>query len=153
MVTANPTVALSSVLRFHLATSRLSVPSIVDTRVLLETWAIGNVKQGSPALGEAETILQQLQSIAEASHFLELDVRFHAALVKAARNYVVDVLMESLCDSIRNYTAGIAANLDDWTSVRARLEAEHHAILAALQEGDPREASTLVADHIERYYA
>ncbi|MFJ5700007.1 FadR/GntR family transcriptional regulator [Arthrobacter sp. NPDC093139] len=152
VVTADPTAALTSVLRLHVATSHLPVVSIVDTRVLLETWAAGNAKKESPALREAEALLEEMQTVGEAAAFLELDVRFHLALVRSAENLVVDVLMASLCGSIRDYTTLVATKLSDWESVRVRLQAEHQRILSALQEGRRDQASELVAEHIESYY-
>jgi GntR family transcriptional repressor for pyruvate dehydrogenase complex len=84
--------------------------------------------------------------------FLALDVRFHLALADAAGNAVVSAMMGSLRESITGYASRLTGNLPDWDATAARLRVEHHAILAAMQDGDGNRAAELVAAHIEGYY-
>ena len=46
VVIADPTTALSSALRLHVATSHLPVADVVQTRVLLESWAAARARAG-----------------------------------------------------------------------------------------------------------
>ncbi|MCX7522555.1 GntR family transcriptional regulator [Microbacterium sp. STN6] len=85
--------------------------------------------------------------------FLALDAQFHVSLAEASGNEVVAAMMAGLRDSIERYVQEGAATLPSWAQTSARLRAEHHAILAAIDEGDPAAASTRVHEHITGYYA
>ena len=153
VVIADPTTALGSALRLHVATSHLPVADIVQTRVLLESWAVARARPGTPALGEAEDLLEQMDAGPGVEDFLALDVRFHLALAAAAGNAVVSAMMGSLRESIQSYAGKLTKNLPDWDATEARLRAEHKEILAAINSGDGARASQLVTAHIEGYYA
>ena len=153
VVIADPTAALGSALRLHVATSHLPVKDIVETRVLLESWAASRARPESPALAEAARLLEQMDSCAETEAFLALDVRFHLALADAAGNAVVSAMMGSLREAIQDYAGRLTGNLPDWDATAARLRAEHRGILAAITGHDGGQAAQLVADHIEGFYA
>jgi GntR family transcriptional repressor for pyruvate dehydrogenase complex len=152
VVTADPAGALTSALRLHVATAHLPVPGIVETRKLLETWSATHSRPDSPALRDAASILQGMQFETEPEGYLDLDAKFHGALVKAADNVVVDALTSSLHDSIRGYTTLCASLADDWEDMRIRLQKEHELILDAFLRGQRGSAANLVAEHIDNYY-
>ncbi|MGO4192793.1 FadR/GntR family transcriptional regulator [Arthrobacter sp. YAF17] len=152
VVIADPAAALGSALRLHVATSHLPVKDIVETRVLLESWAASRARPESPALAEAARLLEQMDNCAETEEFLALDVRFHLALADAAGNAVVSAMMGSLREAIQDYAGRLTSNLPDWDATAARLRAEHRGILAAITSHDGGHAARLVADHIEGYY-
>ncbi|MGZ4661263.1 MAG: FadR/GntR family transcriptional regulator [Arthrobacter sp.] len=152
VVIADPTSALGSALRFHVATSHLPVADIVQTRVLLESWAAARARTDSPALAEAAGLLEQMDAGCTAEEFLALDVRFHLALAEAAGNAVVSAMMGSLREAIQSYAGKLTANLPDWEATAARLRAEHREILAAINSHHSDHAAELVAAHIEGYY-
>ncbi|MCB5293010.1 FadR/GntR family transcriptional regulator [Arthrobacter sp. SO3] len=153
VVIADPTAALGSALRLHVATSHLPVKDIVETRVLLESWAASRARPESPALAEAARLLGQMDGCTDTEEFLALDIRFHLALADAAGNAVVSAMMGSLREAIQDYAGRLTGNLPDWDSTAARLRAEHRGILAAISNHDGGSAAQLVADHIEGYYA
>lgn len=153
VVISDPTAALGSALRLHVATSHLPVKDIVETRVLLESWAASRARPESPALADAARLLAQMDSCADAEEFLALDVRFHLALADAAGNAVVSAMMGSLREAIQDYARRLTGNLPDWAATAARLRAEHRGILAAISSHDGGRAAQLVADHIEGYSA
>ena len=153
VVIADPTAALGSALRLHVATSHLPVKDIVETRVLLESWAASRARVESPALAEAARLLEQMDSCAGTEAFLALDVRFHLALADAAGNAVVSAMMGSLREAIQDYAGRLTGNLPDWDATAARLRTEHKGILAAITSHDGGQAARLVADHIEGFYA
>jgi GntR family transcriptional repressor for pyruvate dehydrogenase complex len=153
VVISDPTAALGSALRLHVATQHLPVADIVETRVLLESWAVSHARPDSPELATASRLLAEMEDEAVAvDGFLALDVRFHLALADAAGNAVVSAMMGSLRESITGYASRLTANLPDWDATAARLRAEHHDILAAVQQDDGERAAKLVAAHIEGYY-
>lgn len=154
VVISDPAAALGSALRLHVATQHLPVADIVETRVLLESWAAAQARRDAPELEEAATLLAAMDAPEGLSvdDFLALDVRFHLALAHAAGNAVVSAMMGSLRESIQGYAARLTGNLPDWNATASRLRTEHHAILAAVKEGDGSRAAQLVADHIEGFY-
>jgi len=154
VVISDPAAALGSALRLHVATQHLPVADIVETRVLLESWAAAQARRDAPELEEAATLLAAMDAPEGLSvdDFLALDVRFHLALAHAAGNAVVSAMMGSLRESIQGYAARLTGNLPDWNATASRLRTEHHAILAAVKEGDGSRAARLVADHIEGFY-
>ena len=139
VVIADPAAALGSALRLHAATRHLPVADIVETRVLLESWAVSRARPGSPALAEAAVLLDEMDAAPGTEDFLALDVRFHLALAEAAGNVVVSAMMASLREAIEGYAAELTKNLPDWDATTRRLRAEHRAILAHI-EGYYREA-------------
>ena len=153
VVIAEPTAALGSALRLHVATSHLPVKDIVETRVLLESWAASRARPESPGLAEAARLLAAMDSCNATDEFLALDVRFHLALADAAGNAVVSAMMGSLREAIQDYAGRLTGNLPDWNHTAARLRAEHRGILAAITNRDGARAAQLVAEHIEGYYA
>lgn len=174
VVISDPTAALGSALRLHVATRHLPVTDIVQTRILLESWAAAHVRPDAPELEAAAALLAEMDAVGPShdnpagaraaggspageagtsvDQFLALDVRFHLALADAAGNAVVSAMMGSLREAIQGYAAQLTANLPDWESTACRLRAEHHGILAALRADDGGRAAELVAAHIEGYY-
>lgn len=152
VVISDPTAALGSALRLHVATQHLPVADIVETRVLLESWAAARAKPGAPGLGLAAALLDDMDADRGVDDFLALDVRFHLALADAAGNAVVSAMMGSLREAIQGYAEKLTANLPDWDATAARLRTEHREILAAIMNDDGGRAAELVAAHIEGYY-
>ncbi|CAH0289749.1 HTH-type transcriptional regulator LutR [Arthrobacter sp. Bi83] len=153
VVISDPTAALGSALRLHVATQHLPVSDVVETRVLLESWAAARAKPDAPELLHASELLDDMDSAGPGvDEFLALDVRFHIALADAAGNAVVSAMMGSLREAIQGYAAKLTANLPDWDATAARLRSEHREILEAIRNGDGGRAAELVAAHIEGYY-
>jgi GntR family transcriptional repressor for pyruvate dehydrogenase complex len=153
VVISDPTAALGSALRLHVATQHLPVEDIVETRVLLESWAASRASPDAPELDAAGALLDEMAVDGLAiDDFLALDVRFHLALADAAGNAVVSAMMGSLRESIQGYAAQLTSNLPDWEDTASRLKTEHRAILAAVRNNDGERAAELVAAHIEGYY-
>jgi GntR family transcriptional regulator, transcriptional repressor for pyruvate dehydrogenase complex len=153
VVISDPTAALGSALRLHVATQHLPVADIVETRVLLESWAAARAKPDAPELVHASALLDDMEASGPGmDEFLALDVRFHLALADAAGNAVVSAMMGSLREAIQAYAGKLTANLPDWHATAARLRSEHREILEAINNGDGGRAAELVAAHIEGYY-
>ncbi|MFJ4172177.1 FadR/GntR family transcriptional regulator [Paenarthrobacter sp. NPDC089714] len=152
IVIAEPGSALGSTLRLHVATRHLPVADIVETRVLLESWAAARAQPGVPELYEAAELLDQMDAAPDVDTFLGLDARFHVALAQAAGNAVVSAMMASLRGAIENYASELTGNLPDWNATSGRLRAEHRAILAAVNANDGGKAADLVAAHIRGFY-
>ncbi len=153
IVIADPSMALSSALRLHLATDHLTAAHVVQTRVLLETWAAAHVVPDAPELDQADGLLTRMDAAdLPVEHFLVLDAAYHVCLTSAAGNPLISAMMAALRDSIEGYTLALTAKLPDWGATSARLRREHQAILATIRSGQAGTASDLVRAHIEGYF-
>lgn len=154
-IVSHPAAGLSSALRLHVAARRLPVADIVETRILLETWA------AATAPGRADPAdLERTRDLLEAmdapglglDEFHELDARFHVALSRLGGNAVIETMMESLSGSIANYIRDAIESLDGWPGIRTELNAQHHAIFDAIRNGEGEAAADLVRGHIRWLY-
>jgi GntR family transcriptional repressor for pyruvate dehydrogenase complex len=154
-VVADTAAGISSALRLHLASSTLPVADLVQTRLLLESWAVrqaAGVVQESH-LAEAAELLDKMDARAISSEqFLLLDAQFHVALAESAGNAVVAAIMTSLREAIQSYVLRSATVLPDWPSMAKRLRREHRSILAAVSAGDGELAARRLTRHIEGFY-
>ncbi|MDP9888254.1 FCD domain-containing protein [Pseudarthrobacter enclensis] len=156
IVVSDPSAGLSSALRLHVASNRLPVEDIVQTRILLETWT---ARAGAAREGGDEDREQAAQLLEAMDHpgldraaFHELDARFHVALSSLAGNEVMATIMESLSGSIVGYVKGAMDAMEDWPDVLEVLRAQHHGIFDAVQSRDGELAARLLREHIEWFY-
>ncbi|WP_026818663.1 FadR/GntR family transcriptional regulator [Arthrobacter castelli] len=153
LVIADPSAPFTSAMRLHFATSHLPAGDIVQTRLLLESWAVEHADPASASLESAHALLEAMdEPNVDAERFHQLDAEFHVALSQAAGNVLISTMMGSLRDAINQYTLDLIVNLPDWSATATRLRAEHHGIYDAVMAGEARLASELVAAHIEGYY-
>jgi GntR family transcriptional repressor for pyruvate dehydrogenase complex len=156
IIISDPSAGLSSALRLHVASSRLPVEDIVQTRILLETWSAQTAATRTHLHEELDQAAQLLQAMdnpeMDRATFHELDARFHVALSSLAGNTVVATMMESLSGAIVRYVKGAMDAIDDWPNVISVLRAQHHGIYDAVQAHDGELAARLLREHIEWFY-
>jgi len=156
VVISDPSAGLSSALRLHVASNRLPVKDIVQTRILLETWTAqaGAARQGGDEeLEQAAQLLQAMDNPGiDRATFHELDARFHVALSSLAGNAVMATMMESLSGAIVGYVKDAMNAMESWPDVLAALRSQHHGIFDAVQARDGELAARLLRDHIEWFY-
>lgn len=150
-----PAAGLGAAVRLHVASGTLVVRDVVETRVLLETWAVGQAaaKAAGAGLAEAVALLDAMDDPSlDAARFRELDAAFHVELVRLAGNTLVEAVMTGLRGAIESYVAAGTERLEDWPRTAVRLRAEHRAILDAVANGDAAGAVVAVREHIEGFY-
>ena len=159
-----PAAGLGAAVRLHVASGTLAVRDVVETRVLLETWAVGVAAERVAAAGvavgdvaavlaEARTLLDRMDDLAlSAEAFRELDASFHLLLVRLAGNALVEAVMTGLRGAIEAYVAQGGAALPSWERTAARLRSEHRAVLEAVATGQADGAVQRVRAHIEGFY-
>ncbi|ADB33332.1 GntR domain protein [Kribbella flavida DSM 17836] len=166
VIVAEPSAPLTALLRLHLATSHLPMHDIVQTRVLLESWAAREAAGQFAAQGAADgdgALAGKLRDAEELlgrmdmeglspEEFHLLDAEFHVALAGLAGNVLVAAVMSSLRSAIHGYVLAAVPNLPDWDATAVGLRAEHHGIVAAIRSGQADAAARLVTDHIEGFY-
>lgn len=156
IIVSDPSAGLSSALRLHVASSRLPVEDIVETRILLETWA---ARAGAAYTGADKDVDQAARLLyamddsgIDRATFHELDARFHVTLSSLAGNAVVATMMESLSGAIVSYVKGAMDAMEAWPEVIATLRTQHHGIFNAVQSRDGELAARLLQEHIEWFH-
>ncbi len=155
MVVAAPQGGLAAVLRLQVAASGFPVEDVVRTRIVLEADAVHALAAAAARdTAAAHAVLRAMDDPElPPADFLALDAHLHLALTEASGNVVASAMMAGLRTAIESYVLSGAATLPDWPVTAERLRAEHRAIVAAVDGGDPAEAARLVREHISRYYA
>ncbi|MFI7062907.1 FadR/GntR family transcriptional regulator [Kribbella sp. NPDC050124] len=156
VIVAEPVSPLTAVLRLHLATNHLPMADVVQTRILLESWAAREAAGRQAAAGElklAEDLLDQMDTEGlSPEEFHLLDAEFHVALSGLAGNVLIAAVMASLRSAIHGYVLAAVPNLPDWEATAVGLRAEHRAILKAIRAGEQGAAADLVTAHIQNFY-
>jgi GntR family transcriptional regulator, transcriptional repressor for pyruvate dehydrogenase complex len=158
-VVDRPAAGLGAAVRLHVASGTLAVRDVVETRVLLETWAVRAAadRTGGDArtdvLAEAHDLLDRMDDEAlSPGAFRELDASFHVLLVRLAGNVLVEAVMTGLRGAIESYVAQGSAGLPSWERTARRLRAEHRDVLSAVVAGDGEGAARAVQEHIEGFH-
>ncbi|TDD47267.1 FadR family transcriptional regulator [Kribbella antibiotica] len=153
VIVAEPVSPLTALLRLHLATNHLPMGDVVQTRILLESWAAREAAGRPLELDAVADLLDRMDAPGlSPEEFHLLDAEFHVALAGLAGNVLIAAVMESLRSAIHGYVLAAVPNLPDWEATAVGLRGEHRAIIAALAKGDGDAASRLVAAHIQGFY-
>lgn len=157
VIISDPAAPIGSALRWHLASHHLPVSDLVDSRVLIEAWAVTAAASrhldDSPFLPLVDLLDRMDEPGLSSAEFLLLDTRFHVALAELAGNVVVTVVMTAMREAVEQYVTDAVADRDDWQDLAGRLRAEHRGVLAAVRVGDGVLAASRVTDHIQGFYA
>lgn len=160
VVISEPATGLSATLRLHVASRQLSVADIVESRILLETWAAESAarnfdaEQRTRVLHETAELLRAMDAPGlDREQFHDLDARFHVLLSSLAGNAVIEAMMESLRLSITDYVSESVASEKSWGKLAESLRAQHHGIHEAVSAGDGSRAAELLREHIQWFYA
>ena len=158
-VVDRPAAGLGAAVRLHVATGTLPVGDLVETRTLMETWAVGHAAAIRAAddypelLEEAERLLKEMDDPdLERGEFIERDQLFHLLLVRLAGNQLVEAIMSGLRGAVGSYVGAGAEHVPHWPTTTARLCTEHRAVLDAVRAGESDKAVQLLRDHIEGFY-
>ncbi|MBO0896213.1 FadR/GntR family transcriptional regulator [Arthrobacter sunyaminii] len=160
IIISEPSAGLSSALRLHMASSRLPVSDIVQTRVLLETWAAAAAANLPPsdaadtALANAAALLDAMDAPGiDREAFHVLDAQFHVVLSSLAGNAVIETMMASLSGAISGYVKKAVDGMDDWPAVMTQLQHQHHGIYDAVASRRGDDAAARLREHIVWFHA
>ena len=153
LLVREPAASAGPALQLHMATAEYPLRDIVETRVLLETWALDNAVTELVPSAELRAFMAEMdREDLGIKQFHDLYVGFHIALVKASGNATTVALLTALRDSIYEYTMALVGHVPLWSATSSRIRAEHRAIVGALEAGDRGLAARLVTEHIEYQY-
>lgn len=154
IVIATPTGGMSALLRLQVAAQGFPLADVVQTRLVLEDAVVGAMAASvARDTAHAHQLLAAMD-VADLtpSEFLALDAQLHLSLAEGSGNTVIAAMMAGLRSSIESYVQGGVETISDWDAMAARLRDEHHALVAAIDDGDAEQARALVRAHITGYY-
>jgi GntR family transcriptional repressor for pyruvate dehydrogenase complex len=130
---------------FHLDESLYR--DLYEARRVLEASIAGMAARYITA-GEIEAIAESIKEAADhiddASIFLERDLELHCLIMKASRNRVIPVFMQS----INKLSMILRKQSNNQASIRQNTINDHELIFAALKNRDSPEASRAMEQHI-----
>ena len=152
-ILAEPANAFSRLLRLHIGLQHVSVDDLIEFRVATESWAAAAFarKRYAETLAELNEVVERMASVSQAD-FNEIDTAFHFLLVRGAQNQMAVLVLDGARDAISRTILDAIMSIKNWLSERDRLVAEHRAIAAAIEAGDPDRAAALVAEHIRGFW-
>jgi len=157
VVISNPSAGLGSTLRLHMATRHFPVADIVQTRVMMETWAAGEAAGRTHDVGVLAQAQELLAAMAEPAldrdAFHVLDAQFHVLLSSLAGNVVVTAMMESLRFAIQGYVADSIDSDAMWAGIVPKLRTQHQDIMGAVLRHDGGAAAAALRHHIQWFHA
>ncbi|MEU3300788.1 MULTISPECIES: GntR family transcriptional regulator [unclassified Streptomyces] len=132
-----------------LAVSAQEIADVVETRLLVEEFAVRRAVPAPPRLIERlEELLEEQRRRAESGDLAEVaitDRSFHAEIVRHAGNQILSRLYDQLRD--RQLRMGVAV-MHSHPDRIAKNVTEHAEILEAIRDGDTERAAACVRRHL-----
>jgi DNA-binding GntR family transcriptional regulator len=128
--------------------SNRELKDLIGVRIMIEQHSALHASDLDDTVFQMREVLAAqnlLRSTAQAKEFIELDTRFHTALVRSAGNEMLTRMYEDLRD--RQVTAGMVA-LSRSPGRQEEVLAEHARILSALAQADHAGAAKAIEDHL-----
>ncbi len=149
-----PAAAASAALRLHMSSSRYPTRDLVQTRILLESWAIARIDPKTVSFAEMDDVLAQMEDFdLSIRDFLELLLSFHHQVMRCAGNELLVGLLASVCQPSFESMLSLVGRMPLWSSAVERLRAESRAIAEALKAGDAATARALVIGQLRGMYS
>ncbi|RKN42423.1 GntR family transcriptional regulator [Streptomyces hoynatensis] len=123
--------------------------SVYDVRLLLEPEAVRRTVAAQGSLAAAHAALERADAAADTAERSLANRDFHRALYLPCGN----PLLARMLDELRDQAALVSSVAWQATPTWEREAAEHRAILARAEEGDPQGTAELLRAHIEGFMA
>ncbi|WP_049338029.1 FadR/GntR family transcriptional regulator [Rothia mucilaginosa] len=149
-----PASAASAALRLHMSSSRYPTRDLVQTRILLESWAIAHIDPKTASFAEMDEVLEQMEDFdLSIRDFLELLLTFHHQVMRCAGNELLVGLLASVRQPSFESMLSLVGRMPLWSSAVERLRAESRAIAEALKAGDAATARSMVIGQLRGMYS
>ena len=149
-----PAASASAALRLHMSSSRYPTRDLVQTRILLESWAIARIDPKTVSFAEMDDVLAQMEDFdLSIRDFLELLLSFHHQVMRCAGNELLVGLLASVRQPSFESMLSLVGRMPLWSSAVERLRAESRAIAEALKAGDAATARALVIGQLRGMYS
>ncbi|WP_303981211.1 FadR/GntR family transcriptional regulator [Rothia mucilaginosa] len=149
-----PASAASAALRLHMSSSRYPTRDLVQTRILLESWAIARIDPKTVSFAEMDEVLEQMEDFdLSIRDFLELLLTFHHQVMRCGGNELLVGLLASVRQPSFESMLSLVGRMPLWSSAVERLRAESRAIAEALKAGDAATARAMVIGQLRGMYS
>ncbi|OFM22439.1 FadR/GntR family transcriptional regulator [Rothia sp. HMSC069D01] len=149
-----PAAAASAALRLHMSSSRYPTRDLVQTRILLESWAIARIDPKTASFAEMDEVLEQMEDFdLSICDFLELLLTFHHQVMRCGGNELLVGLLASVRQPSFESMLSLVGRMPLWSSAVERLRAESRAIAEALKAGDAATARAMVIGQLRGMYS
>lgn len=149
-----PAAAASAALRLHMSSSRYPTRDLVQTRILLESWAIARIDPKTASFVEMDEVLEQMEDFdLSIRDFLELLLTFHHQVMRCGGNELLVGLLVSVRQPSFESMLSLVGRMPLWSSAVERLRAESRAIAEALKAGDAATARAMVIGQLRGMYS
>ena len=149
-----PAAAASAALRLHMSSSRYPTRDLVQTRILLESWAIARIDPKTVSFAEMDEVLEQMEDFdLSIRDFLELLLTFHHQVMRCGGNELLVGLLASVRQPSFESMLSLVGRMPLWRSAVERLRAESRAIAEALKAGDAATARAMVIGQLRGMYS
>lgn len=149
-----PAAAASAALRLHMSSSRYPTRNLVQTRILLESWAIARIDPKTVSFAEMDEVLEQMEDFdLSIRDFLELLLTFHHQVMRCGGNELLVGLLASVRQPSFESMLSLVGRMPLWSSAVERLRAESRAIAEALKAGDAATARAMVIGQLRGMYS
>lgn len=149
-----PASAASAALRLHMSSSRYPTRDLVQTRILLESWAIARIDPKTASFTEMDEVLAQMEDFdLSIRDFLELLLTFHHQVMRCGGNELLVGLLASVRQPSFESMLSLVGRMPLWSSAMERLRAENRAIAEALKAGDSATARAMVIGQLRGMYS
>lgn len=149
-----PAAAASAALRLHMSSSRYPTRDLVQTRILLESWAIARIDPKTASFAEMDEVLAQMEDFdLSIRDFLELLLTFHHQVMRCGGNELLVGLLASVRQPSFESMLSLVGRMPLWSSAVERLRAESRAIAEALKAGDSATARAMVIGQLRGMYS
>ena len=149
-----PASAASAALRLHMSSSRYPTRDLVQTRILLESWAIARIDPKTASFAEMDEVLAQMEDFdLSIRDFLELLLTFHHQVMRCGGNELLVGLLASVRQPSFESMLSLVGRMPLWSSAVERLRAESRAIAEALKAGDSATARAMMIGQLRGMYS
>ena len=149
-----PASAASAALRLHMSSSRYPTRDLVQTRILLESWAIARIDPKTASFAEMDEVLAQMEDFdLSIRDFLELLLTFHHQVMRCGGNELLVGLLASVRQPSFESMLSLVGRMPLWSSAMERLRAESRAIAEALKAGDSATARAMMIGQLRGMYS
>jgi len=155
VLATEPSDALTSMLRLHIGLSNFSEVEVVQTRLIVEEWAVREAASTATVddIAELSALLDAMEKPGlDILQFNALDTLYHTGISQASGNRLIAYLTGALRDTVERHRLSAMRKLGPWHEVSKDLQVQHRRILDAIAAGDGTAAAAALRDHLHHTY-
>ncbi|OBF30970.1 hypothetical protein A5724_22790 [Mycobacterium sp. ACS1612] len=155
VLATEPSDALTSMLRLHIGLSNFSEVEVVQTRLIVEEWAVREAASSATVddIAELCKLLDAMEKPGvDILQFNALDSLYHTRISQASGNRLIAYLTGALRDTVERHRLSAMRQLGPWQDVSKDLQVQHRRILDAIAAGDGAAAAAALRDHLHHTY-